>query len=88
MPKKPTHTPFAHVSVCPDLTKTQQIEDRKLRHEVQKLNEENPIKDKGAFLWKVVGVAGQPSRMKVKVYAQPPPQWIYLIPIHSRLLTK
>lgn len=72
--KKLAKSPLAHVSVCPDLTKTQQTEDRKLREEVKKLNAENPTDDKGAFLWKVVGVAGQRSRRKVKVYAQTPPQ--------------
>ena len=65
---------FSQVSICPDLIKTQQIEDRKLRYEVKKLNEENQNDDKGVFLWKVVGVAGQPSRRKVKVYAQTTPQ--------------
>ena len=52
--KKLTSSPFAHVSICPDFTKTEKIEDRKLRYEVMKLNEENPIDDKGAFygrLW-------------------------------------
>ena len=46
---KLTNSSFSQVSICPDLTKTQQIEDRKLRYEVKKLNEENLIDDKGVF---------------------------------------
>ena len=61
---------FKHVSICPDLTKTQQTEDKKLRNEIRILNEENLSDDKGDFLWKVVGVPGQASRRKVKIYKE------------------
>ena len=68
--KKLANTNLKHVSICPDLTKAQQIEDRLLREEVKKLNIEHPVDDKGSFLWKVVGQPGQPSRRKVKIYQQ------------------
>ena len=70
--KKLSNSPLAHISICPDLTKNQQIEDRKLRNDVKKLNAENPSDDKGAFLWKAVGVPGQQNRRKVKIYQQNP----------------
>ena len=70
--KKLSNSPLAHVSICPDLTKAQQQEDRKLCDDVKKLNAENPADDKGAFLWKVVGVPGQQSRRKIKIYQQNP----------------
>ena len=66
--RKLANTPLKHLSVCPDLTKNQQKEDKVFRDEVMKLNSEKPHDDKGPFLWKVVGLAGQPSRRKVKIY--------------------
>ena len=70
--KKLSNSSLEHVSVCPDLTKNQQKEDRKLRDDVKQLNAENPSDEKGAFLWKVVGVPGQQNRRKVKIYQQNP----------------
>ena len=52
------------------LTKPQQTEDKKLRDEIWILNDENPSEDKGVFLWNVVGVPGQESRRKVKIYIE------------------
>ena len=52
--KKLAKSPLAHVSICPDLTKAQQTEDRKLRDEVKNLNAGKPSDDKGVFygrLW-------------------------------------
>ena len=66
--KKLFNSNWKHVSVCPDLTKTQQKEDKQLRDEVKQLNVEKPSDDKGSFLWKIVGVPGQASRRKVKIY--------------------
>ena len=68
--------PLRHVSICPDLTKNQQKEDRQLRDEVQQLNSENPTDEKGAFLWKVVGTPGQSNRRKVKIYPKKPTEII------------
>ena len=68
--------PLRHVSICPDLTKNQQKEDRQLRDEVQQLNSENPSDEKGAFLWKVVGTPGQQNRRKVKIYPRKPTEII------------
>ena len=68
--RKLSNSPLTHVSICPDLTKAQQQEDRKLRDDVKKLNAENPADEKGAFLWKVVGTPGQQNRRKVKIYQQ------------------
>ena len=59
---------FKHVSLRPDLTKTQQKEDKDLREEVKRLNLDEPLDDNGPFLWKVVGTPGQPNRRKVKIY--------------------
>ena len=70
--RKLAKTPLKHISVCPDLTKNQQKEDKVLGNEVIKLNSEKPHDDKGPFLWKVVGLAGQPSRRKVKIYEMNP----------------
>ena len=70
--KKLSKSNWKHVSVCPDLTKTQQKEDKQLRDEVKQLNAENPSDGKGSFLWKVVGVPGQISRRKVKIYQNDP----------------
>ena len=50
--RKLSNSPLAHVSICPDLTKAQQQEDRKLRDDVKKLNTENPADDKGVFYGK------------------------------------
>ena len=70
--KKLSKSAFKHISICPDLTKNQQEEDKQMRTEVLQLNAENPTDEKGAFLWKVVGVQGQPNRRKVKIYQQNP----------------
>ena len=70
--KKLAVSQMKHVSICPDLTKNQQKEDRELRDEVTRLNLEEPSDDKGTILWKVVGTAGQPNRRKVKKYQQDP----------------
>ena len=70
--KKLSKSQLKHISVCPDLTKNQQKEDKKLREEVKQLNTENPSDEKGDFLWKVVGVSGQSNRRKVKIYQQDP----------------
>ena len=67
-------SPLKHLSICPDLTKNQQKEDRQLRDEVKHLNAESPSDDKGSFLWKVVGTPGQSNRRKVKIYPERPPQ--------------
>ena len=40
---------FSHISVCPDLTKTQQKDDQQLRNEASELNAENPQDEKGCF---------------------------------------
>ena len=70
--KKLADTPMEHVSICPDLTKNQQREDRELRDQVKQLNLEEPSDEKGPFLWKVVGTPGHPNRRKVKKYTQDP----------------
>ena len=70
--RKLSKSNFKHISVCPDLTKTQQKEDKQLRDEVAQLNTEKPLDDKGPFLWKVVGVPGQSNRRKVKIYERDP----------------
>ena len=70
--KKLSKSNLKHISVCPDLTKLQQKEDKKLRDEASTLNAEKPSDEKGSFLWKVVGMAGQPSRRKIKIYAANP----------------
>ena len=70
--KKLANSEMKHVSICPDLTKNQQKDDRELREEVKRLNLEEPSDDKGPFLWKVVGTPGQPNRRKIKKYYQDP----------------
>ena len=72
--KKLAGTSLKHISICPDLTKNQQKEDRELRDEVKQLNLDEPSDDKGAFLWKVVGTPGQPNRRKIKKYLEDPNQ--------------
>ena len=72
--KKLSKSNFKHVSVCPDLTKNQQKEDKQLRDEATQLNTEKPSDEKGPFLWKVVGVPGQTNRRKIKVYETNPDQ--------------
>ena len=70
--RKLSNSNFKHISICPDLTKNQQLEDRQLRNEVTQLNADKPSDDKGPFLWKVVGTPGQPNRRKVKIYERDP----------------
>ena len=66
--RKLSTSQFKHVSLRPDLTKTQQKEDKDLSEEVKRLNLDEPYDDNGPFLWKVVGAPGQPNRRKVKIY--------------------
>ena len=65
-----------HVSIKPDLTKTQQEADRILREEAKSLNAARPCDARGSFSWKVVGYPGHSSRRLVKSYlrAQNPNQ--------------
>ena len=72
--KKLANSSLKHISICPDLTKNQQKEDRELRDEVKQLNLDDPSDDKGAFLWRVVGTPGQPNRRKIKKYLEDPNQ--------------
>ena len=72
--KKLANSSLKHISICPDLTKNQQKEDRELQVEVKQLNLDDPSDDKGAFLWRVVGTPGQPNRRKIKKYLEDPNQ--------------
>ena len=65
--KKLAKTTYDHVSICPDLTKSQQQQDKSFRKEIDDLNTEEPEDDNGAFLWKVIGIPGL-NRRKIKIY--------------------
>ena len=59
--------PWSNVNIIRDLTKTQRKEEKEMRVDVEKKNNELNEDEKGNWEWKVVGRRGERKVMKVEV---------------------
>ena len=59
--------PWSQVSVIKDITKTQRNEEKKLREDVKKKNDERTAEESENWEWKVVGRRGERKLVKVAI---------------------
>ena len=67
--KKLARTKYKTISIVPDLTAKQRLEDQNLRKEAEKKNEELDEEEQGNWEWKVVGLKGHRRLVKTKIYS-------------------
>ena len=58
---------FQNISIVPDLTRRQREDDKSLREEAEKRNNELSEEDSGNFQWKVTGLKGSRTLVKASI---------------------